>query len=154
MRSKRLDAGALRFWPDATNQPKAQFHDQFQFFSKATYSPLVGCAAIRHPLVSAQLRRPIYSLSNAERKLFRVRQIGRRESGQRNAEQADTLCHRELPPEQIQGDALQRGALVHCPQQRPAARDLLEIGIFDFQSHGATAGFGALAVTPDLLDDT
>jgi hypothetical protein len=34
MRSKRLGAeGSLRFSWDATSQPKAQFHDQFRFFS-------------------------------------------------------------------------------------------------------------------------
>jgi hypothetical protein len=34
-----------------------------------------------------------------------------------------------------------------------AAGDLLEISIFDFQRDGAPAGPGALAVTPDLVDE-
>jgi hypothetical protein len=35
----------------------------------------------------------------------------------------------------------------------PASRDLLEIGIFDFQRHGPPARPGVLAAAPDLFHD-
>ena len=36
---------------------------------------------------------------------------------------------------------------------RPASRDLLEIGIFDFQRHGPPTHSGALAAAPDPVHD-
>ena len=36
---------------------------------------------------------------------------------------------------------------------RPASRDLLEIGIFDFQRHGPPTRSSALATAPDLFHD-
>src|SRR5271167_3718376 len=36
---------------------------------------------------------------------------------------------------------------------RPAPRDLLEIGVFDFQRHGPPMRSSALAAAPDLVQD-
>src|SRR5262252_7825603 len=91
--------------------------------------------------------------SDAERELLRPDDAGRSQRGNGYAQEADTLFHRILRPQQFDGNLLQRHAPFDHAAQRLTARHLLEVRVFDFQRHGATAYSGALAMMPDGIDD-
>jgi hypothetical protein len=55
--------------------------------------------------------------------------------------------------EEIKALPFQLSARRQGRRTRPASRDLLEIGIFDFQRHGPSKQSGALAAAPDLVHD-
>src|SRR5713226_1175982 len=105
------------------------------------------------PRVLRRWTSKLISPSDAERELFCIDPAGRTQCGNGYAQEADALCHRKLRPQQLQGNLLQCHAPFDHAAHRLAARDLLEVRIFDFQRHSATACSSTLAMTPDFIDD-
>ena len=75
------------------------------------------------------------------------------ERRQGHAEKADAFCDREQGLEQRVAKLLDFGSRRKERLTGPASRDLLEIGIFHFECHRASANLCPLASAPDLFDD-
>ena len=84
------------------------------------------------------------------------RQLGRAgaplglQARQRDPEQADPERWRKQRPQQVEADLLQRGPRSNRPGVRPAADDLLEVGILELHHHGAAGVLAAPAGLPHL----